>query len=177
MTHTIILMIDETPAPKGSVKYIGKGKSIDMQARHHKHFAKTLTKAWESHPNYNPQLAEYDQPVSVFIEIQIKQPDTDAFKKLKKHAPHLVPMPAAKGTRENNGGDLDKLARAVLDALTGKLFKDDSQVCHLEVYKSYEYNHLGTKITIHYPDGYITAKNYTLKQLQQAQQAMKEIVK
>lgn len=34
-------------------------------------------------------------------------------------------------------GDVDKLARAVLDALTGIAYEDDSQVCELLVTKRY----------------------------------------
>jgi Holliday junction resolvase RusA-like endonuclease len=34
--------------------------------------------------------------------------------------------------------DIDKLARAVLDALTGVLWKDDSQVVQLTAWKSYQ---------------------------------------
>lgn len=33
--------------------------------------------------------------------------------------------------------DIDKLARTVLDALTGVVYKDDSQVCHLTLGKIY----------------------------------------
>lgn len=33
--------------------------------------------------------------------------------------------------------DLDKLVRAVLDALTGTLYEDDRQVCHIEAHKGY----------------------------------------
>lgn len=34
-------------------------------------------------------------------------------------------------------GDLDKLVRSCLDALTGVLFDDDSQVCEIAAYKAY----------------------------------------
>jgi Holliday junction resolvase RusA-like endonuclease len=34
--------------------------------------------------------------------------------------------------------DIDKLARAVLDALTGVVFKDDSQVTHLNIWKAFD---------------------------------------
>jgi Holliday junction resolvase RusA-like endonuclease len=34
-------------------------------------------------------------------------------------------------------GDVDKLARSVLDSLTGVLFHDDAQVVHLVVSKDY----------------------------------------
>lgn len=176
LSKEITITINETPAPKGSVRHIGKGRNIDMQARHHKHTNKTISTAWENHPEHNPNLATYDQPVAVVIEIQLQTPDTAALKKLARHAPDLVPMPASQGNHETTGGDLDKLARAILDCLSGKLFKDDSQVIHLAAYKSYGPKPQ-TKIKVVYFNYYINAKNYTLAKLQQAQQAMKEIVK
>jgi Holliday junction resolvase RusA-like endonuclease len=44
--------------------------------------------------------------------------------------------------------DLDKLVRAVLDALTGVAYKDDSQVCQLDVQKVYTYGEPGVYITV-----------------------------
>lgn len=47
-----------------------------------------------------------------------------------------------KSAKKRNGmtvkPDVDKLARAVLDALTGIIFHDDSQVVHLTARKHYE---------------------------------------
>jgi Holliday junction resolvase len=43
--------------------------------------------------------------------------------------------------------DLDKLVRAILDALTGVVWRDDSQVC--QIYASKEYDHTpGVDITV-----------------------------
>jgi crossover junction endodeoxyribonuclease RusA len=43
--------------------------------------------------------------------------------------------------------DLDKLIRAVLDALTGLVWRDDSQVVHIEAWKLY-HPHEGADITV-----------------------------
>ena len=44
--------------------------------------------------------------------------------------------------------DIDKLSRAVLDALTGVLYKDDSQVTQLDAQKVYTYGEPGVYITV-----------------------------
>jgi crossover junction endodeoxyribonuclease RusA len=44
---------------------------------------------------------------------------------------------AKKYTVQNKRPDIDKLARAVLDALTGIAYEDDSQVCGLNLVKAY----------------------------------------
>jgi Holliday junction resolvase RusA-like endonuclease len=44
--------------------------------------------------------------------------------------------------------DLDKLVRAVLDALTGRVWDDDAQVCELIASKRYATGHLGAEIEI-----------------------------
>lgn len=48
------------------------------------------------------------------------------------------PWPSAKANRRGQGGDIDKLARAVLDGLTeSAVFGDDSQVVELTARKCY----------------------------------------
>ena len=44
--------------------------------------------------------------------------------------------------------DIDKLSRAILDALTGVLYKDDSQVTFLNVQKVYTFGEPGVYLTI-----------------------------
>jgi len=44
--------------------------------------------------------------------------------------------------------DLDKLVRAVLDALTGRVWDDDAQVCEIIASKRYATGHLGAEIEI-----------------------------
>ncbi len=44
--------------------------------------------------------------------------------------------------------DLDKLTRAILDALTGIAYKDDSQVCQIDAQKVYTFGEAGVYITV-----------------------------
>lgn len=44
--------------------------------------------------------------------------------------------------------DLDKLVRGVLDALTGRVWADDAQVCELVASKRYAIGHAGAEIEI-----------------------------
>ena len=70
-------------------------------------------------------------------------------------------LPRPKGHHGRHGGllpsapkypaglpDLDKLARAVLDALTGIVWRDDAQVVALDVYKRYAGDELVTTIEV-----------------------------
>lgn len=50
------------------------------------------------------------------------------------------PRSATKRTHPAVRPDLDKLVRAVFDALRGRLYADDAQVCHLETDKVYPDN-------------------------------------
>lgn len=60
-----------------------------------------------------------DVAVVVILEFRMPRPAS-----VKRAFPHVKP-------------DVDKLARAVLDALTGVVFKDDSQVVSLQASKVY----------------------------------------
>ena len=53
------------------------------------------------------------------------------------HRPKSAPKRTRTWPTGARSGDLDKLARAVLDALTGVTFVDDSQVINLHVTKDY----------------------------------------
>jgi len=67
-------------------------------------------------------VLNYSGPVSVVIQFILPEP---------KH------IPANRENRPTVRPDLDKLARAVLDALTGAAYKDDSQVVVLHATKAY----------------------------------------
>jgi Holliday junction resolvase RusA-like endonuclease len=66
--------------------------------------------------------------VAVSVAFSLKRP-----KSVKRALPHVKP-------------DLDKLARAVLDGLTGRAFADDSQVVSLKCWK--RYGTPGAEITV-----------------------------
>lgn len=74
----------------------------------------------------------FDGPVEVVLHFHLPRPVS-----LPKKVTHNVKRP-----------DVDKLARAILDALTGQFFKDDSQVVALEAYKHYADPFIGVDITV-----------------------------
>lgn len=70
----------------------------------------------------------YDGPVALRLMFVMPRPQAHYNKKgLKLGAP----------TEHGNAPDVDKLARAVLDALTGIAYRDDRQVCELIAKKNY----------------------------------------
>lgn len=68
-----------------------------------------------------PEGFPSDGPVAVYATFALPRP---------KSAPKKVVVPAKKP-------DLDKLARGLLDSLTGVVINDDSQVIHLELHKQF----------------------------------------
>ena len=69
-------------------------------------------------------------PVQVSISFRMVRPKCDMKRggDLKDDAPRA----------HTKAPDIDKLARAALDALQGVMFRDDSQVCALSLVKRYE---------------------------------------
>lgn len=78
------------------------------------------------------ELYDSSIPVSIGIEFHFMRPKSISAKK----RPYPVTRP-----------DLDKLVRAVLDALTGMAYKDDSQVLELKASKFYGERE-GVRITV-----------------------------
>lgn len=120
-----------TPAPKGSYRFV-RGHAIPMSKRE---------KPWRNLVSDNARIAmtrekftqfDKDVPVSVCITFLMPRPKT-----VKRHMPTVPP-------------DIDKLCRAVLDALTDVgVWVDDSQVVNLEATKIYASGiHIGAHITV-----------------------------
>lgn len=102
------------PAPQGSKRHVGRGILIES--------SKTVGPwrervAMAAHLNARGLLCG---PVSVRLDFILPRP---------KSAPRRSTPPATKRP------DLDKLTRAVLDALTNVWLTDDSQVVHIEASK------------------------------------------
>jgi crossover junction endodeoxyribonuclease RusA len=83
---------------------------------------------------------------------------TSLSRRFAKHVPvwvrltfYVIP-PASAAHRPypstRSSGDVDKLARAVLDALTGVAFEDDSQVVHLTASLNYRPEGAGVRIGV-----------------------------
>lgn len=112
------------PATQGSKRHVGNGIMRETNAR---------LPAWRSTVANAALATNYPltaAPVSISIVFRFLRPKGHFLKSgLSPKAPlHLT---------SKQKGDIDKLSRAVLDALTGTLLHDDSQVVQLSAHKRY----------------------------------------
>ena len=99
-----------SPAPQGSKKYLGNGIMVESSK---------AVKPWRVDVAWAAReafLTPFDGPVRLELGFVMPRP---------KSAPKKSTPPAIKRP------DVDKLARAVLDAITGVVVVDDSQIVHL----------------------------------------------
>jgi crossover junction endodeoxyribonuclease RusA len=112
-----------TPAPKGSMRHLGKGRPILN--------ANPATQPWQNLLAYAFQQwhlpQPIDQPVTVHATITLPRPISTN--------PKSRPYPSKKSPGH---GDIDKLARTILDALQdAAVIRDDAQVIQLHTTKLY----------------------------------------
>lgn len=132
----LVIQVEGMPIPKGSMKHIGNGRMVDQ----------TKTKPWMKAIRQASMLEAalrgtgmIDVPVSVFIEFYFPRP-LAAKNRLYPH--------------KRSVGDIDKLSRAVLDALQPTktepgVLADDSLVVDLLAFKRYsETDYVGAYIAV-----------------------------
>lgn len=115
MSQLLHWFVEGTPIPQGSkTAMVVKGRAVMFEANK-KH------KAWRDHVKATVGTLETPstQPVRVELQFWFERPKT--VKRL-----HMSVKP-----------DIDKLSRSVLDAITGGILKDDSQVVILNARKEY----------------------------------------
>jgi len=121
-----------TPVPQGSMRgFIRKGKKGGVILTS----ANTKTEPWRQ--DVAAQAIKAGVPHIALGPIQL-------------HIIFFMPRPVSrpkKHTAPDVRPDLDKLARAVLDALTGIAWRDDAQVCVLSATKVYA-DHVGADISV-----------------------------
>ena len=112
-----------TPAPQGSKRHVGGGRMVESSAK---------VRPWREavrQEALKTGLTITAEPIYLHLLFRFRRPQGhyNARGQLKPSAPvnHI--------TRP----DLDKLCRSTLDALTGVLFRDDSQVAFLVASKEY----------------------------------------
>ena len=121
------------PVPQGSMKaFVVKGRPIlTSTSKNLKEWRNLVAYQANSYITENSLVGFYAnaEPVKVVAKFYFARPKSHfkASGELRLRAPRF------KRTRP----DIDKLARAVLDALTGVFFEDDSQVVFLQVEKEY----------------------------------------
>lgn len=114
------------PAPKGSLKCIGRG------TRHQLIEDNKNTKPWRQRvqlagPHLQIDGQPWTGPVGIALTFTLDRPVS--VKPAKRPWPHV---------RGKGAGDVDKLARTVLDGLEDAgVFADDAQVCSLSATKCY----------------------------------------
>lgn len=110
MNRPVIVFVAGSPAPQGSKKYLGNGIMVESSK---------AVKPWRVDVAWT--VREYfptplDGAVRLELEFVMPRPKSAP----KKSTPAAIKRP-----------DLDKLVRAVMDAITGVVVVDDSQVVHL----------------------------------------------
>jgi crossover junction endodeoxyribonuclease RusA len=117
------------PAPQGSKRYLGDGRMVESSKR---------VASWRADVRRAAEAAMTPRhealwavPVAVELDFYLSRPKSHFgtgrnAQKIKESAPNWPGRP-----------DVDKLARAVLDALTGLVIADDSAVVELRASKSY----------------------------------------
>jgi len=127
-----------TPRTKGSKRPMltksGKVIAIEQNADALKAWTDEVVTAWNfSKPDRIGNTGRFitEGPVSVLITVYRARPRThylgDVVRQELRHARPITRV-----------GDLDKVARAILDALTTHAFNDDSQVVDLHVHRYWD---------------------------------------
>ena len=104
------VFIEGRPAPQGSKRHLGNGIMVESSK---------AVKPWRVDVAWRARgafLTPFDGPVKLELEFVMPRPKSTP----KKSTPAAIKRP-----------DVDKLARAVLDAITGVVVADDSQIVHL----------------------------------------------
>jgi crossover junction endodeoxyribonuclease RusA len=117
MNDTVIVAVEGHPAPQGSKKHVGHGRMIEVSKR---------VKPWRAAVAAAVRtgmrgLSPFPGPVAIHLDFVMPRPLS---------TPKRLPTPPAV-----KRPDVDKLARAVLDAVTGIAICDDSQAIHLTATK------------------------------------------
>lgn len=129
----LVVTVSGTPAPQGSKKHVGNGRMVES--------SKAL-RPWRKHvtETVTASLGDWEltkDPIKVRISFELQRPESVSNPKRKNWREHPTVKP-----------DVDKLARAILDSLTGVVYVDDSQVIKLTVEKRYVEAKPQTTITV-----------------------------
>ena len=129
----LVVVVDAKPAPQGSKRHVGGGILIES-SRNVKPFREAVAKATQL---ARADLPTFDDAVAVSMTFTLPRPKSHYRRTTKSGVVTMrlrEDAPAAPATRP----DLDKLTRAVLDALTtGGAYGDDGLVVRLDAEKCY----------------------------------------
>jgi crossover junction endodeoxyribonuclease RusA len=120
------------PVPKGSMRVVtnhatGKAQLVPMLSTNQKRWVRAANAA------VTKQEVLHAGPVSASLTFWMTRPKSVPVK--KRQYPTVAP-------------DLDKMARNVLDVLTGRVIKDDAQVVDLFACKRYASEHIAPRTVL-----------------------------
>lgn len=126
MSQSITFKIRGLPEPKGSMKaFLPKGAKFPVVTTTNRSLRswETLVRQGASREaeRANWKMPQRGIPLTAYVSCVLPRPASLA----KRYVSHTKKP------------DLDKLIRAVLDAMTGILYTDDSQITHLSATKRY----------------------------------------
>jgi crossover junction endodeoxyribonuclease RusA len=125
----VYFVVPGLPATQGSKRYVGNGRMIEADKRLPTYRADLRAAALAELGDQ--ELFEGACRVSIDIDLVRPASHYGTGRNAQKLKPSAPAKPIAKP-------DVDKIARAVLDALTGVLWRDDAQVVSLCVRKLYD---------------------------------------
>lgn len=131
----IVLEVTGVPAPKGSGRAIligGKARHVPSGSNANRNALRDWDRAIRAAFKTNEQPALVAQPLRVTLAFRFARPNSHFG--TGRNADTLKPSAPARPTGKP---DVDKLARATLDSLTGLAFDDDSRIVELVVSKEY----------------------------------------
>lgn len=124
------LFVEGEPVPQGSKRAVSTKKGlrvVDESGKRLKDWREVVgwhaVAAWKDKP--------FREPVIVRLCFHMRRPNSHFFNKKRELVRESAPL------WHSSRPDIDKLTRAVLDALTGPVIYDDSLVAQLEVSKIY----------------------------------------
>lgn len=133
MTNEICFFVAGRPAAQGSKRHVGGGRLVESSRQVGPWRATVRRAALEVMSGQPPRTG----PLEVYLRFVMPRPKSHLRKgKAQTDGWRLLPFAPRKHTSKP---DVDKLARAVLDALTGVCWCDDAQVIAVHAEKSYAY--------------------------------------
>jgi crossover junction endodeoxyribonuclease RusA len=114
---TVTVRVDGNPAPQGSKRHVGHGRMVEASKR------------------LRPWRATVAAAVKAAVGAQVPFPDGPVIVTLEFVMPRPVSTPKRSTPPAVKRPDIDKLCRAILDAITGAAIADDSQVTLMVAHK------------------------------------------
>jgi crossover junction endodeoxyribonuclease RusA len=127
-TAVLAITVPGRAAPQGSKRHVGRGVMIES-SKNVQPF-RALVSMLAANAIRKTGRPVPTGPIIVYVRVEFARPKSH----IGKSGLALASAPSFPG---HNLGDIDKIGRAVLDALTGIAFKDDSQVVELSCAKAW----------------------------------------